>query len=94
MGVSKWGNQDLQQPMDSVGSGSTPSQAEMLPVNPKEVSPMDIDVANTNGLQMNTVYSGTVGQPISSTQQTLSTKPMANGSGNPDQHNLINSFTS
>ena len=92
--VSKWGNQDLQQPMDSVGSGSTPSQAEMLPVNPKEVSPMDIDVANTNGLQMNTVYSGTVGQPISSTQQTLSTKPMANGSGNPDQHNLINSFTS
>ena len=86
--VSKWGTNDLQQPMDSV-QGSTPSQAEMLPVNPKEVSPMDMDVANTNGLQLNTVYV-TVGQPISSTQ-TLPTKTMANGS-NPD-HNLINSFT-
>ena len=83
--VSKWGTNDLQQPMDSVGSATTPSQAEMLPVNPKEVSPMDIDVANTNGLQLNTVYNGQT--------SSVPAKVVTNGSaGNPDQ-NLINTFT-
>ena len=88
--VSKWATADLQQPMDSVGSGSTSTAAEMLPVNPKEVSPMDVDVANTNGLQLNTV----LGQSRTGTTLNGQSKVVVPSSGNPVvPENLINTFT-
>ena len=72
---------DLQsgQPLDSAGTGSTP--AEMIAVNPKEVSPMDVDdIQRASNLSTNNAIN--VESTVAATQ--LDTN---------ESVNIINSYT-
>ena len=76
---------DLQsgQPLDSAGSGSTP--AEMIAVNPKEVSPMDVDdIQRGSNLSTNLSTNTAINVESTVTTTQLDTN---------ESVNIINSYT-